>query len=118
MDGRGTARSLTQHAVCKTMAEELSRLRSSSISCYAQDPAYTDIDRQVLRSIGIIPINDPKGFLRVDRNTLVFSVSPDVPVRQIVADSQWPQAMLWNTVQPEKDEKIEWTKKVAKGRVS
>jgi hypothetical protein len=81
-----------------TMAEELSRLRSSTISCYVQDPAYTDIDEQVLRSIGIMPINDPKGFLRVDMNTFVFSVSPNVPVKQIVSDSQWPQAMLWDTV--------------------
>jgi hypothetical protein len=118
IDGHETTRSLTQRAAAMTMAEELSRLRSSSISCYAQDPAYTDIDKQVLRSIGIMPINDPKGFLRVDRNTFVFSVSPNVPVKQIVSDSQWPQAMLWDTVQPERDEKIEWTKKIAKGRVS
>lgn len=55
-----TTRSLTQHTAAKTIAEALSEFCGSSISCYAQDPAYIDIDEKVLRSIGITPLHDPK----------------------------------------------------------
>jgi hypothetical protein len=118
IDGRDTTRSLTQHAAAKTIAKALSEFCGSSISCYAQDPAYTDVDEKVLRSIGITPLNDPKGFLQVGRNTLVLSVNPNVPVKQIIADVQRPVAMLWNTVQPERGEKMEWPKEVIDGRES
>jgi hypothetical protein len=109
-DGRHTDRSLMQHAAAKAIVEELNALTASNISCYAQDPAYTDVDKEILRSIGITPLNDPKGFLQVDRNTLVLSVSPNVPLQQIVSDLQWPAAMLWHTIQPEKGEKMKWTR--------
>lgn len=49
IDGRDTTRSLTQHAAAnKTIAEALSEFFGSSISCYAQDPAYIDVDEKVL----------------------------------------------------------------------
>jgi hypothetical protein len=111
--GRDTARSLIQHAAARIIAEALGELFGSEISCYAQDPAYTDVDREVLRSIGIIPLNDPKGFLQVTRNTLVISVNPNVPVKQIVADLERPAAMLWNTVQPETGGNPVWTRKIS-----
>jgi hypothetical protein len=99
-----------QHAAIETMAEIVRDKGSGNIQYYAQDPAYTDIDKEFLKSIGITPLDDPKGFLEVDENTLVFSVSPNVPVRQIIADVQWPAAMLWNTVEPERAEKTKWEK--------
>ncbi|KAL4919049.1 hypothetical protein BDW62DRAFT_210001 [Aspergillus aurantiobrunneus] len=84
------------------------------IRCYAQDPAYNDVDKALLRSIGIEPLDDPKGFLEIDEYTLVFSVSPNVPVKQVVADVQWPGAMIWNTVSFE-DKEARWEKKVRDG---
>ncbi|KAL4816063.1 hypothetical protein BDW67DRAFT_185204 [Aspergillus spinulosporus] len=81
------------------------------IKCYAQDPAYSEADWSLLRSIGIQPLDDPKGFLEIDEETLVFSVSPNVPVKQIVADVQWPGAMIWNTV-AEEEREARWEKKV------
>ncbi|KAL4930382.1 SRR1 family protein [Aspergillus undulatus] len=84
------------------------------IKCYAQDPAYNDVDMTLLRSIGIEPLDDPKGFLEIDEHTLVFSVSPNVPVKQIVADVAWPGAMIWNTVARE-EEVTQWEKKERDG---
>ncbi|KAL3469427.1 hypothetical protein BJX99DRAFT_241333 [Aspergillus californicus] len=84
------------------------------IKCYAQDPAYTDVDAALLTSIGITPLDDPKGFLEIDEHTLVFSVSPNVPVKQIVADVQWPGAMVWNTVSLEEAE-AQWEKQERDG---
>ncbi len=89
-------------------------LDDDGIKCYAQDPAYNDIDQALLRSIGIEPLDDPKGFLEIDENTLVFSVSPNVPVKQVVADVQWPGAMIWNTVSLEEKE-ARWEKKMRDG---
>ncbi|KAL2864362.1 SRR1 family protein [Aspergillus lucknowensis] len=126
------ARSHAQHAAVRTMADALMKrqhqrqrhhhhqppgdLRADSIKCYAQDPAYTDIDTDILRSIGITPLDDPKGFLGIDADTLVFSVSPNVPVKQVVADVCWPAAMIWNTVTPEeREEEKRWEKQVRNG---
>jgi hypothetical protein len=83
------------------------------IKCYAQDPVYDEIDKEFLTSIGIAPLDDPKGFLAVDQQTLVFSVSPNVPVKQIITDLQRPAAMVWNTVSPIDNDKC-WTKRVEK----
>jgi hypothetical protein len=88
---------------------------TSNIKVYAQDPAYTDVDIALLHSIGITPLDDPKGFLEIDAETLVFSVSPNVPVKQVVADVCWPAAMIWNTVMPEEKENVRWEKQVRGG---
>ncbi|KAL3462077.1 hypothetical protein BJX64DRAFT_259570 [Aspergillus heterothallicus] len=130
------ARAHAQHAAVRTMAEVLGSSTSSmvpkwratngtlssttssgssSIKCYAQDPAYTDVDEEILRSLDITPLEDPKGFLKIDDETLVFSVSPNVPVKQVVADVCWPAAMIWNTVTPEEAENMRWEKQVRGG---
>ncbi|KAL4945592.1 hypothetical protein BDV06DRAFT_209333 [Aspergillus oleicola] len=86
----------------------------TEIKCYAQDPAYTEADTVLLRSLGISTLDDPKGLLEIDDETLVFSVSPNVPVKQIVADVAWPGVMIWNTVALEEKE-AQWEKKVRDG---
>ncbi|RDL35203.1 uncharacterized protein BP5553_07134 [Venustampulla echinocandica] len=104
------SRSNTQHAAVETMAEVLKERSGRSIHCYAQEPEYNAVDKEFLETIKITPVDDPKGFLEVDANTLVISVNPNVPVKQIIADIQWPAAMLWNTVEPEEAETREWEK--------
>lgn len=116
MDEQSLAHPHTQHAAVETIVKTLKELRSCDILCYAQDPAYNDADKEVLRSIGITPINDPKGFLEVDSNTLVISVNPNIPVKQIIADVQWPGGMIWNTVEPEGQEMTTWTKIIMSNR--
>lgn len=103
-------RSHIQHASALTMASTLVKRHThqNPIRIYAQDPSYTDLDKTFLSSIGITVLDDPKGFLKADEQTLVFSVSPDVCVRQIVADLTLPAAMVWNTVSDDTNEKTEW----------
>jgi hypothetical protein len=120
-----SARALAQHAALGSMVEVLGKRRAqhnnpspnttSNIRVYVQDPAYTDVDIALLHSIGITPLDDPKGFLEIDAETLVFSVSPNVPVKQVVADVCWPAAMIWNTVMPEEKENVRWEKQVRGG---
>jgi hypothetical protein len=105
---RAGARSHTQIAALKTMAGILKKSSPHEIQCYVQDPMYCNVSKEFLQSIGIVVLDDPKGFLEVDENTLVFSVCPNVPVKQIVADLQWPAAMIWDTVNLEESETRQW----------
>ncbi|KAE8415214.1 hypothetical protein BDV36DRAFT_285544 [Aspergillus pseudocaelatus] len=114
--GYHCTRAHTQHAAVETMVALLAKRGlngSHEIKCYAQDPVYDEVDQEFLRSIGITPLEDPKGFLEVDEHTLVFSVSPNVPVKQIVTDLHWPAAMIWNTVTPSEKDKC-WIKRTEK----
>jgi hypothetical protein len=90
------------------MAAALSQLTGHGIQCFVQDPAYGAADMEFLQGLGFTILSDPKGFLEIDENTLVFSISPNVPIKQIVSDVQWPAMMIWNTVEPKEEEKIEW----------
>lgn len=103
-------RSHIQHASALTMASALAKRHpNQNPTCiYAQDPGYTHLDKTFLSSIGVTVLSDPKGFLEVDERTLVFSVAPDVCVRQIVADLNRPAAMVWDTVSDDAEEKEEW----------
>jgi hypothetical protein len=93
------SRANTQHAAVESLISYFKGKTGHDVRCYAQDPAYSDIDKEFLKkTTGIDVIEDPKAFLEVNENTFVISVSPDVPVRQIVSDLQRPAAMLWNTV--------------------
>lgn len=95
-------RSSFQHALLLTMRDILAKPNSGSATCYAQDPAYTDVDKSVLEQFGITTVDDPEAFILLDNSTAVFSSAPDVPVRQIVSDLAQPAVMIWN--KGEKDE--------------
>jgi hypothetical protein len=115
MGERAGARSHTQHAAVRTIAKTLKRTTGRDIQCFVQDPVYSETDKEFLRSIGIVVLDDPKGFLEVGTDTLVFTVSPNVPVKQIIADLQWPAAMIWDTVKPESAGAREWRTEVWDG---
>ncbi|RAL11878.1 SRR1 family protein [Aspergillus homomorphus CBS 101889] len=116
-NGHYSTRSHVQHAAVETMATVLANRGISGgrrVNCYVQDPWYDENDVLFLQSIGLTPLNDPKGFLEIDEHTLVFSVNPNVPVKQIVADIQWPGAMVWDTVCGE-EEKKQWKRRLRNG---
>lgn len=57
------------------------------IPIYAQYPAYCKTCKRILREqCKIEVIEDADGFDKINENTFVVSISPDVPVRQIVGD--------------------------------
>lgn len=108
--GPSATHALTQHMALQTIAEVLKeRNGGREVKCYTQDPANKGIGNEFLKTIGITPLDDPKGFLEVDDKTFVVSIHPNVPVRQVIADLQYPAAMLWNTV--EKPVKKKWEQK-------
>lgn len=99
-------RCIAQHALIltiKNILQQKSPTVGVDIRCYAQDPAYTDPDRAILERAGIHVVEDPQGFLEVDESTVVISICPEVPVRQIVADIARPAIMVWNKVRSEQE---------------
>lgn len=98
--------SMAQHALALTIRDYLVSRHAtgaevegaSEIKCYAQDPIYTPLDEQVLCEAGFTVVDDPRAFLEVDEASLVISMSPDIPVRQITADIARPAVMIWDKV--------------------
>lgn len=99
-------RSAYQHALILTLRDILSERQDqgTEIACYAQDPFYTDIDKDVIEQSGITVLNDPQGFLEVDDSTVVLSFAADIPVRQIIADIAQPAMMIWDRIEFFEDE--------------
>ncbi|ROW08465.1 hypothetical protein VMCG_03213 [Cytospora schulzeri] len=104
--GYRSMRSMAQHALALMMQEFLGSDHTSGahidsirgVQCYAQDPIYTPIDEQVLCEAGFTVVEDPRAFLEVDESSVIISISPDIPVMQIIADIARPAIMIWNKV--------------------
>ncbi|KAJ2967198.1 hypothetical protein NQ176_g9780 [Zarea fungicola] len=93
-----------QHALLLGLRDLLSADGHVDVHCIVQDPIYTDIDRQVLQSLNVTVLDDPRAFLEVDNNSVVLSVSPDIPIQQIITDIARPAILLWNRVTEGKKE--------------
>ncbi|KAL2861871.1 hypothetical protein BJX68DRAFT_13382 [Aspergillus pseudodeflectus] len=94
-------RSLFQHALLMTLRDlllENTAQGDDGIKCYAQDPAYSEHDIAVLQSCGVTVVPDPEGFLEVDEETVVISISPNVPVKQVVSEIARPALIIWDSI--------------------
>ncbi|OCK82953.1 hypothetical protein K432DRAFT_423770 [Lepidopterella palustris CBS 459.81] len=109
-----------QHAAVETLSSILSdsQTEGARLPCFAQDPCYTIADKAILADHGIIVLPDPKAFLELDAHTLVVSICPDIPVRQIIADVQWPAALICNTIEEDDTHLKEYTKHYLHGKES
>ena len=90
--------SLRDFFVCREKQQEEDQTTETGVRCYMQDPVYRDVDREVLRELGVTVLDHPRGFLEVDDSTVVVSGSPEAPIRQIVCDIARPAVMIWNKV--------------------
>ena len=93
----GAERVAAEHAVVLSIRDFFAQ-HGTTVQCYAQDPVYEDVDRKVLGELGATVLDHPRGFLEVDESTAVFSLAPDIAVRQIVADIARPALMIWEKV--------------------
>lgn len=100
---------IVQHCLILTLRDIFSKLevhgdsQVPEIKLFAQDPMYTDVDNAVLKENGISVLEDPKAFLEVDDSSVVLSFSPNIPVRQIIADLARPAVLLWTKVHTEQE---------------
>ncbi|KAE8391188.1 hypothetical protein BDV23DRAFT_153545 [Aspergillus alliaceus] len=90
-------RSTVQHALLQTLPRLLSG-GDQKITCFAQDPAYTEVDVEILQPPGFQILWDPRAFLEVDDSSIVFSCAAEVLVKQIVVDIARPAILIWDKV--------------------
>lgn len=86
-----------EHALVLGIRDFFARYEPA-VQCYAQDPVYEDVDREVLGELGVVVLDHPRGFLEVDESAAVFSPAPETAVRQIVAGIARPALMIWDRV--------------------
>ena len=94
---QGAERVAAEHALVLSIRDFFAQ-HSETVQCYAQHPVYEDVDRKVLGELGMTVLDNPRGFLEVDESAAVFSLAPDIAVRQIVADIAKPALMIWDKV--------------------
>ncbi|RDW63246.1 uncharacterized protein DSM5745_10357 [Aspergillus mulundensis] len=94
---RSRRRSAVQNAFIVSLKNALqeSHLGGDNVQCYAQDPAYDAADLAVLQQSGVEVVEDPDGFLHLDNASLLFSCSPNICVKEIVADMARPPIIIW-----------------------
>lgn len=91
--------SASQHAILLTLEEWLQeRDRKENVPCYVQDPVYNSIDQEILGNVGIEVIDDPRGWLEIDEQSMMITVAPNVPVKEIIADIARPAVIIWHHV--------------------
>ncbi|CAG7983926.1 unnamed protein product [Penicillium salamii] len=76
---------------------------NKNVSCYIQDPMNTPVDKEVLADVGFEMIDDPRGWLEVNEQSVVLSVAPNVPVKEIIADIARPAIVIWYRVEDEEE---------------
>lgn len=116
-DGLPCFRGMTQHAAALTMASVLGkRFNTDPLPILAQDPCYTDAEKQLLTEVGIEIVGGLGclGFTYVDDHSLVYTCGADILVTEIVADIARPALMLCHEVIPAQaiEEKMAWTVEV------
>jgi hypothetical protein len=111
-NGTQSGRSYFQHLAACTVREILEQQQAiiheqpapRQIKIYAQDPDYCDNCKATLKEKHRIEVaENPYGFVKIDKNTFVLSFSPNIPVRQIIADLsleyQGPAGMLCDRIE-------------------
>ncbi|KAI2620767.1 hypothetical protein GGS26DRAFT_570730 [Hypomontagnella submonticulosa] len=90
-------RRIIQHALISVLHSTLLQRGSSSktFQRYVQDPWYTQKDKDVLSSEGFTILDDPEAFLTLDNSSILVSINPNVPVKQITADICRPGIIIW-----------------------
>ncbi|KAI2633355.1 hypothetical protein GGS21DRAFT_544028 [Xylaria nigripes] len=68
---------------------------TEDVLCTVQDSDLTANGAQALNNAGIKVVKNPFAFVETDDNTILISLDPSIPVKQIVVDIARPVAMLW-----------------------
>jgi hypothetical protein len=92
------SRAMAQHAAALTVVKILRERSGRDVPLLAQDPAYTESVKEVLQKRGFSIYGGPgrasHGFIDVDDDTFVMSISPSAPVRSVIADFARPAILM------------------------
>ncbi|KAJ6611072.1 hypothetical protein B0H10DRAFT_1953358 [Mycena sp. CBHHK59/15] len=97
--------SVVQHIVVLALKDIFIEKEGNTkqVLCFAQDPIYSVIDKQLLAQHNIACCDDPRGFLEVDKWSLVISIAPNIPVKQIITDLARPAVIIWGRISGESE---------------
>ncbi|CAI7638186.1 unnamed protein product [Penicillium glandicola] len=93
-----TYRSAVQHSLLITIKESLEENSETKTPCYVQDPRYTAVDEWALAQHGCEVLEDPKAFLEIDDDCILFSCCPALPLKEITVDFARPAMLVWDRV--------------------
>ncbi|KAF6836480.1 hypothetical protein CMUS01_05375 [Colletotrichum musicola] len=82
------------------MARVLAQRSGQDVQCYAQDPLYSQQCTEYLQSRGFKILDGVRGFIEVDDTSLVFTVAPTIPVKQVITDLARPAVIVWEKWRP------------------
>ncbi|KAI0915077.1 hypothetical protein F4823DRAFT_621362 [Ustulina deusta] len=89
-------RCVFQHALVSVLRQKF----SISLNPFVQDPAYTRRDRDILYSAGLTVLEDPQALLELDEFSILLTIRPGLPVKDIVVDTCRPGIIIWNNEAP------------------
>ncbi|RYP75303.1 hypothetical protein DL769_003838 [Monosporascus sp. CRB-8-3] len=91
-------RAATQHAAAMTISKVVQQKTGRDVPISSQDPFILDPVKDALKPYGFTFYEGPgcasRGFIDIDENIFVISISPTVPVRAIIADITRPAILL------------------------
>ncbi|KAI0400829.1 hypothetical protein F4802DRAFT_601591 [Xylaria palmicola] len=96
LKSRVVERCTSQHALASVLRQRF----SISLNPIVQDPIYTQRDKNILYSAGFTVLEDPQALLELDEFSILLAISPDLPVKDIVADICRPGIIIWNREAP------------------
>ncbi|KAK3936363.1 hypothetical protein QBC46DRAFT_218364, partial [Diplogelasinospora grovesii] len=86
-----------QHALVLALKQFIAKHNATDldkVQCFAQDPQYEPVDKQVLAERGITVVNDPRGILEIDETSVVVTFSAAIPVWALIADMARPAIIV------------------------
>ncbi|KAL8850164.1 MAG: hypothetical protein Q9221_004850 [Calogaya cf. arnoldii] len=91
------------------------RSKEQLARCFSQDPVYTDYDKEILRSMGIEPADDPDGFNLTGKDSLVCEWAAYDYITRKISERPWPAVIINGTGElerftelVERDESVEY----------
>lgn len=77
-----------------TVLVDEGRTTKDCVRCFSQEPEYTSLDKEFLRSIGVEPVDDPDGFFTIGSNSVVCEwATYDCIIRKI-SERPWPAVLI------------------------
>ncbi|KAI1291635.1 hypothetical protein F5Y03DRAFT_376356 [Xylaria venustula] len=97
LNSRLYERCVFQHALISVLRQKF----SISLNPFVQDPSYTQRDKDILYSVGLTVLEDPQALLELDESSILLTISPGLPVKDIVVDTCRPGVIIWNKEVPD-----------------
>ncbi|KAI9651268.1 hypothetical protein NHQ30_001306 [Ciborinia camelliae] len=95
-EGRRT--SFTQLAALMMILEEFGGIGPDKIQCVFQDPQYTETDKEFLKSLAGIVVDDPLAFDHIKEDSLVYAIHCYGPVYKAIGEGPLPAVIIGTDV--------------------